>query len=78
MAENRDLKDNIMLEEGLSTKGDSEKSPEMKELKILKEKEAERLQVTQEVIWTLKSAKVEVRLVEVVEWLVADPQVIYR
>ena len=41
MAENRDLKDNIMLEEGLSTKGDSEKSPEMKELKILKEKEAE-------------------------------------
>ena len=66
----------------------------MKELKALKEKEVKRLQVKEEVSWTLKSAKVErlnvkeveswslksakveVRLAEVLEWLVADPQVL--
>ena len=84
MAEITDLLEKSMLEEGLSPKGDSGKGPEIKELKTLKKKEVERLQlkkverlqVKEEVSWTLKSAKVEVRLEEVVEWLVADPQVL--
>ena len=76
MAEITDLLEKSMLEEGLSPKGDSGKGPEIKELKTLKKKEVERLEVKEEVSWTLKSAKVEVRLAEVVEWLVADPQVL--
>ena len=76
MAEITDLLEKSMLKEGLSPKGDSGKGPEIKELKTLKKKEVERLQVKEEVSWTFKSAKVEVRLAEVVEWLVADPQVL--
>ena len=86
MAEITDLKEKSMLEEGLSPRGDSGKGPKMEELKTLKKEEVEklqlkkveteRLQVKEEVSWTLKSAKVEVRLAEVVEWLLADPQVL--
>jgi len=48
---------------------------EVKELKRLKLKEMERLKLKEEVSWSSKIMEAEVRLTEVLEWLVADPQV---
>ena len=66
--------------EDLSVKEDSE----VKKLETLQVKEVERLKLREEVSCTLKSAEVEVEveveakvtLAEVLEWLVADPEVL--
>ena len=78
MAENRELKEKssvTVLTEDLSVNADSEQGPQVKEVERLHLKEVERLQVKEEVSWSLKK-RAEVRLAEVLEWLVADPQVL--
>ena len=54
----------------------SEKDPKVTKLETLQVVEVERLKLKEEVSWTLKSVEVELRLAEVLEWLVADPQVL--
>ena len=62
--------------EDLSVNEDSEKDPKVTKLETLQVVEVERLKLKEEVSWTLKSVEVELRLAEVLEWLVADPQVL--
>ena len=60
--------------EDLSVKEDSE----TKKLETLQVKEVERLKLRKEESWTLKSVETEVTLAEVLEWLVADPEVLMQ
>ena len=55
-----------------SVKEDSE----VKKLGTLQVMEVERLKLREEESWTLKSVETEVTLAEVLEWLVADPEVL--
>ena len=68
-----DMADNA---EDLSVKEDSEKGPETKKLETLQVKEVERLKLRAEESGTVKSVEAEVTLAEVLEWLVADPEVL--
>ena len=58
--------------EDLSVKEDSE----TKKLETLQVKEVEWLKLRKEESCTLKSVEAEVTLAEVLEWLVADPEVL--
>ena len=60
--------------EDLSVKEDSE----VKKLGTLQVKEVERLKLREEESCTLKSVEAEVTLAEVLEWLVADPEVLMQ
>ena len=55
---------------------ESKETLEVKELKRLEVKEMERLTLKEEVSWSSKIVEAEVTLTEVLEWLVADPQVL--